>query len=531
MRRWTEPRRGRADPAAAPPQGGYAEAAGARSDWPAKGTSAPRPWRDRLVAAALLAAAGAGAAFAQPPWSLWPLALAGWAFAIWVAARGRLPALAVWIFCAASFAVSMHWLVEPFLIDAAATGWLAPIALVAAAGGLAIFPAVGAGIGALLARRGPARAFAIGAGLGLGEMGRAWLLTGFPWGLPGHVWIDTAALPAAAYLGGHGLTLAVVVGAGLVAALRPAPLALGLAAWAAPWGLAQTLDAAPPPASDAPVLRLVQPNAPQAHKWDPDFVQLFWERGLRLTAGAGEVDAVVWPETALPALLGRSEDVRGVLARAAGGVPVAVGVQRYGPGGDPRNAMALLTGPRGDVALTYDKHHLVPFGEYLPLPAVARALGIGPLAAQLAGTYRPGDGPLTFDLPGVGTVMPLICYEAIFPQYLRGVERPRLLLHLTNDAWFGSGAGPRQHLALARLRAAESGLPLMRAANTGISAVIDARGRVTDALPLNEAGALDVAVPAALPPTPYARTGDLPWLGAYLLLLALAVAARPRARD
>ena len=205
-----------------------------------------------------------------------------------------------------------------------------------------------------------------------------------------------------------------------------------------------------------------------------------------------------------------------------------IGAQRIDADGAPRNALAVLEGPDGDVAHLYDKHRLVPFGEFLPLPGVFAALGLGPLAGQLAGTFAPGPGPETFVLPGVGRVLPLICYEAIFPQVLRRARpRARAVLHLTNDAWFGTYAGPRQHLALARLRAAEFGLPVLRAANTGISAAIDARGRVRASLPLGVAGHLDVAVPPALGPTPYARTGDAAPL-AVLLALAGGLALRGR---
>ncbi|WP_367180542.1 apolipoprotein N-acyltransferase [uncultured Jannaschia sp.] len=146
--------------------------------------------------------------------------------------------------------------------------------------------------------------------------------------------------------------------------------------------------------------------------------------------------------------------------------------------------------------------------------------GIGPLATRLAGTFAPGDGPALLDAPGVGPVLPLICYEAIFPQDIARVARPRAILHLTNDAWFGRQFGLQQHLALARLRAAESGLPVLRAANTGISASIDARGTVRASLPLQVSGHLDPAVPLALPPTPYLATGD--W--AALLLFSLLAA-------
>jgi apolipoprotein N-acyltransferase len=195
-----------------------------------------------------------------------------------------------------------------------------------------------------------------------------------------------------------------------------------------------------------------------------------------------------------------------------------------------RNTAALLT-PEGMIRQVYDKHRLVPFGEYMPGGAVAQALGLRGVAELLANGYAPGPGPELIAIGGgLGRAFPMICYEAIFPGHIRDVPRPDWMVHLTNDAWFGGFSGPYQHLAIARLRAAEQGLPVLRAANTGVSAVIDARGRVLAALALNEAGFLDAPLPRALQPTIYARSGDLPLLVLVGLATstALVVARRPR---
>ncbi|MCK0169319.1 apolipoprotein N-acyltransferase [Jannaschia sp. S6380] len=464
------------------------------------------------------AVAGLSAAFGQAPWGLWWLAFAGFVLGIDAIMRAGRPFIAGLIFGMAHFALALIWITEPFQVDPEATAWLAPFALLGVSVGFGLFWAIAAWAG----RRWLGGAIGVAVALAMVELVRSYLLTGFPWALPGHVLIDTVALSAASVGGAHGLGLAILLGAGAVALRRPVALTVGCLIWAAPFAVGLSLP--PAPADEGPVVRLVQPNAPQHQKWDPEWQGVFWRRGLQETAAAAATPpvAVVWPETALPTLLSNSDDLRPMLAAASGGSPVIVGAQRYGDDGSPRNALVLLDGAAGDIEVIYDKHRLVPFGEFLPLQTVFDAVGIGPMAKRLAGTYAAGPGPSLIDLPGVGSVLPLICYEAIFPQDIRRVARPAAILHLTNDAWFGTRFGPQQHLALARLRAAESGLPVLRAANTGVSASIDARGRVLASLPLGVHGHLDVAVPAALSATPYVKLGD--WVvGLLLVCLALAL--------
>ena len=472
--------------------------------------------------------AGGAAASGQAPWGLWWLALPAFLVGIDAIARARRPFWAGLAFGAAHFALALNWIVEPFLIDPEVTAWLAPLALGGVSLGFGLFWAFAGWAG----KRFLGGPVGVAVAIGLAELLRSYLFTGFPWALPGHVLIGTVALPSAAWLGAHGMGLAVLLGAGLIATFRVPSMAAGLVLWALPFGLGLALPPAPPVAADAPVIRLIQPNAPQHLKWDAEWMSTFFRRGLEETAAdpeGREPDAVMWPETSLPVLLENSDDLRPVIARAAFGKPVLIGAQRYGElDGRPRNTMAMLTGDAGDIAALYNKSRLVPFGEFLPLPGLFDAIGIGPVAAQLAGGYAPGGGPKLVDVPGIGLILPMICYEAIFPQDIRRVGRPRAILHLTNDAWFGTAAGPQQHLALARLRAAESGLPLLRAANTGISAAIDARGRVLAELPLGEHGHLDAALPPALPPTLYLATGDWAALGAFLLLAAALLTLRPR---
>ena len=269
------------------------------------------------------------------------------------------------------------------------------------------------------------------------------------------------------------------------------------------------------------VVRLIQTNAPQNQKWDPDMIPVFFDRNLGFTAAEGKQkpDVIIWPETSVPYLLNRAEDALHVISLAAGGVPVVLGMQRRGENNQYYNSLVVLDAD-GAVGEVYDKSHLVPFGEYVPGGRLAAALGLNGFAAQEGFGFGSGDGLRLVDIPGLGRALPLICYEAIFPEEVGGVmPRPDWLLQITNDAWFGNLTGPQQHLAQARFRAIEQGLPMVRAANTGISAMIDARGQITAMLPLGVAGFLDADLPPRLPATPYSRTGDWP---VELLLIAAA---------
>lgn len=476
--------------------------------------------------AALLALTGAVAGLGQVPFALPLLTLAGLALVMASQrhARGRARAfLDGWAFGTGYFMLTLHWIVEPFLIDVARHGWMAPFALVLLAGGLALFwGAAFAGARALTAGRpGPGTSLAGLVVLWSGaEALRSYVLTGFPWALIGHVWSETPLAQLGALVGPHGLTLLTLAGVALCLAIgaRPA-LALPAAALGLGW-IALDPGPAPPPAAEAPVVRLVQPNAPQAEKWDPDRALFYYERMLSLTAEGDPPDLVVWPETAVPWLLEYAESVLEEVAEAARGAPVALGLQRR-EGARYYNSLAVV-GRMGEVSALYDKAHLVPFGEYVPFGDLMARFGIHGLAASEGGGYSAGARGVVVDLPGIGPALPLICYEGIFAEEVGDYPlRPRLLLLVTNDAWFGQVAGPYQHFALARLRAIEQGLPMVRVANTGVSAMIDGKGRVTASLGLGAAGAVDAALPPALPPTLYARSGDAP----VLVLLALAAAA------
>jgi apolipoprotein N-acyltransferase len=292
---------------------------------------------------------------------------------------------------------------------------------------------------------------------------------------------------------------------------------LGFALGFGLWRLGQPL---PPPLK--PTLRLVQPNAEQLAKWDPARAEDFLNRLLTLTAEKGPADLTIWPETAVPYMLEYAPEVAGLVVEASGGRPVALGIQRE-EGDRFYNSLRVLERDGIETA-RYDKAHLVPFGEYIPFGDIAFDwFGLRAFAAQAGNTYSAGPGPQVLTLGRFGKVLPLICYEAIFPRDVNAMpERADWMLQITNDAWFGVWTGPFQHFAQARLRAIEQGLPLVRVANTGVTAVVDARGRVVEELPFGVMAALDTQVPGALPPTPYVRWGDGPIA---LLLAGVAVLA------
>lgn len=493
--------------------------------------------RPRLLLALV---AGALAATGQAPWSLWPLTILGLA-AVFALARPLVRpaqvALIWWIAGCGYFGLSLSWIVEPFFVDIRRHGWMAPFALILMAGGMALFWGVAGGLARRLVRgRGLAYTCATVLALTLTGVIRGVIFTGFPWALPGHVLIATPVLHLAQIGGAILLSLLILTSALTLpwALTRPH---LRLPVWIVLAGLVWTagllLTPPPPDTQGRPVVRLIQPNIPQHEKWDPLRARDHFERLLALSSEPGTPDLVVWPETAVPAWLEDVPHLMPVLSDAAGPRPLVFGINR-GDGARIYNSLVLLD-PEGEIAEVYDKHHLVPFGEYTPLGDSLGRFGIRGLAQRDGNGFSAGPGARLIDIPGIGATLPLICYEGIFPRDLAAApDRPDLLLLITNDAWFGTVSGPYQHLAQARLRAVEQGLPMIRVANTGISAVIDPAGRLTGTMSLGSQGVRDVALPAPDAPTLYARVGDTPialLLGAALALLALRNRQKPTHKD
>jgi apolipoprotein N-acyltransferase len=458
-------------------------------------------WRPFASVVTLGAVAGTGLA----PFHFWWLSLPALAFAFRLLPRA--PFWLGWGLGLGWFGSTLNWIVEPFLVEPEVYGWMAPFALILMAAGLALFHGLGAW--------GGQRIGSLALGLGATELARGYVFTGFPWALAGHIWIDTPLAQSLAWVGPFGLTCLTLGAAALLARGR---LLLGLGVLGLLWGHGAWVLRQPLPEARAITLRLVQPAAPQALKWDPDEARTFFDRLLEQSAAApgplGKPDLVIWPETALPYLVENDPALPGFITATAG-TAVATGLQRTERKGEELrgwNALAVWDGAGRQIA-AYDKHHLVPFGEYVPFGDLAyRLFGLTAFASQIGTAYTAGPGPRLLDLGALGKVLPLICYEAIFPQDLRGTGRPDWLLQITNDGWFGTFSGPFQHADQARMRAIEQGLPLVRVGNTGASFVTDARGRLTAALPFGPQGHIDARLPGALPPTPYVGWGEIPVL-------------------
>lgn len=439
-----------------------------------------------------------------------------------------------WWFAFGYFFFGLFWIGEAFLVDAARFAWLLPVAVTSMPAGLALFYAAAAAAAVLTSRPGLERVLALAVTLAVAEWLRGHVLTGFPWNVLGYAltW-PLPLMQSAALVGIYGLTLwaVVIFAAPLVMAAdraqggRPissVPLIIALAPLVAMaiYGFAALSRTAPP--DDAARVRIVQPSIPQWEKWQPQNQRSIFELHLELSrqnpagdiSGLNGIDLVVWPEVAMPffplenqqvlseirAVLGPTTRViSGGLRRAMVEPPDAERSATY----DYFNSLLIIAADDAQTRI-YDKIHLVPFGEYLPLQATLEWLGLEQLT-RLRGGFTAGASPRPV-LDGIG---PLICYEAIFPAaVVQGAERPRVFVNVTNDGWFGNTTGPRQHLHQARVRAVEEGIPLIRSANNGISAMIDADGRLLGQLGMDVKGVMDFQLPGARPAPPYARWGD-----------------------
>jgi apolipoprotein N-acyltransferase len=509
-------------------------------------------WRRALVAFT----AGGVSALALAPFDAWPVLFLTFPILVWLvdgAAAGRLggvpsAAIAGWWFGFGYFVAGLYWIGYAFLVDAKTFGWLLPFAVTGLPAFLACYTALGLALARMLWTRGPARLIALAIALTAAEWLRGHLFSGFPWNLYGYALTGPLALAqGAALIGIWGLTfIAVAVFATPAVFMddrtdtrRPwLPLAIGVATLAAlaSYG-AFRLSRTPTAFVDGVRLRIMQPNLQQDEKFNYGAKQRVMNRYLDLSdrstgpqsAGVRDATHLIWPESAFPFLLTREPDA---LAQIAALLPEgtvlitgAVRAPEAPPGTKIERAYnsIYVIDHDGSILSVYDKIHLVPFGEYLPFQNLLEKFGLMQLT-KLPGGFIPGERRRAMTVPRAPRMLPFICYEIIFPGEAMpsGETRPGWMINLTNDGWFGISTGPYQHLQQARVRTIEQGLPLVRAANDGISAVIDPVGRIVKSLPLGTEGVMDASLPRRIGPTLYSRTGDggaILFIGAALIFI------------
>jgi apolipoprotein N-acyltransferase len=531
-------------------------------------------WRRCLIAFA----AGATGAVAMAPFNFFPVLFISMPVAVWLidgcAEVRKKPAgrkvylglpmaplrafSAGWWWGFGYFVAGLWWLGAAFLVDADEFAWALPLGVAGLPAALAIFPGLGFMLARLIWSRGAGRLLAFAAGLSLAEWLRGHVLTGFPWNVFGMAFggnIVTAQF--ASLIGLYGLTIAAIL-------IFSAPAVLGdkAMAWRAGRGLPLPILAAAlalagifgfgvlrlsMAAKDEVAgvrLRIMQPNLAQDEKFRPENKAQILSHYLALSAGGTDKDhsglnginVLIWPESAFPFILSRAAWALAAIGAvlppqtvlvtgAARADDAAYGARRA----RYFNAIQVVTSG-GHILDSYDKVHLVPFGEYLPFQAVFDRLGLHQFV-HIPGGFEAGSRRQLLTVPGLPLVAPLICYEAIFPSEAvpeGPEERPGLLLNVTNDGWFGMTSGPYQHFAQARLRAIEEGLPLIRAANTGISAIIDSYGRVLAELPLGAERVLDGPLPRRIAAPLFARFPLSSVLLLWIIVLSVALAARIR---
>ena len=504
--------------------------------------------------------AGAASAMAMAPFNAWPVLFFTFPVMVWLidgAGAGRwhgLPAAAMagWWFGLGYFVPGLYWIGYAFLVDASTFAWLLPFAILGLPTYLALFTAFGFALARLIWTRDASRILALAACLTIAEWLRGHMLSGFPWNAFGYALTEPLSLAQTASLVGlWGLTFlsvaifaspAVLIDGGPRTRLpwiAPATAVLLLVAMGV-YGMVRL--AQQPTRQVANVkLRIMQPNLPQDARFNYSAKAAVMQKYLALSdratgpqsTGVGDATVLIWPESAFPFFLTREGDamaqIAALLPKGTVLITGAVRAPDVAPGEKITRAYnsIYLIDHDGSVLSVYDKLHLVPFGEYLPFQDWMEKLGFVQLT-KVQGGFIPGLRRRTMEVPNAPRMLPLICYEAVFPRDITSHDdRPGWIVNLTNDGWFGISTGPHQHLQQARLRAIEEGLPLVRAANTGISAVIDPLGRIVARLDLGVEGVLDSGLPAPIAPTIYARSGDLP--AAMIVAITILFAIRRRA--
>lgn len=489
-----------------------------------------------LIAACL----GIFGALAMPPLGFWPILFVIFPV-LWIQLHSCLTTkqvfLMMWLFAFGYFTAGLYWIAAALFVDIAHNWWVLPFAVMGLPALMAFYPAAATALWHRLAWQGPARILLFIVLLSLSDIVRGTLFTGFPWNLWGYAWMDLlSVMQSVAWWGIYGQTLMTLLAVfapllwfqrSYVFPARVFVVAFGMVLlFAVLWGHGR-LSQHYPMQPKQMMVRIVQPNIPQEAKWDAEQRAVHEQDIWRLTSQSAmqAPNIIIWPETAVT-LVG-TDDVRRmeekIQTQLFPQAVLAMGVLDVGWDNKADkpvfyNRIGFYNATMGRLD-AYDKTHLVPFGEYLPYQEY---WPVRPVAFQ-AGRFSPGSGVQTIHLPNLPGFSPLICYEVLFPGDVAAKkDRPQWLLNVTNDAWYGKTSGPYQHLAIARTRAIEEGVPLVRAANTGVSAVIDPLGRIADMLPLGTQGVIDAPLPPALDATFYARHGQAVFYMMCVFLLGLA---------
>lgn len=507
-------------------------------------------WRRLLIAFLLGALMSLGFA----PFHFFPVFLIGFTGILLLlrgVTRGRSALALGWWFGWGHFIAGLYWIASAFLVEPEKFAWMVPFPLLGLPAVLAIFPALALWLTWRLSRDGAFRLAFLAASWTLMEVARGELLTGFPWNQVGYGFgfLDAAMQPAA-WIGVIGLSFLTVLAGG-----APALLLVNRHQWKMPAAVfamvgliigagALRLQAADGVEADSasPVVRIVQANVAQRDKWRPEMIEPNFARHLAMSqpnAGEPRPDIVIWPETSATFLINEHQAARQRIGEVAARLNAIIltGAPRVERTPTVTRAYnsAVAIDSRGEIVATADKRHLVPFGEYLPLRHILARFGLDKLA-QGRGDFSAGTGEGVLDLPDLPNAKALICYEAIFDDSAAtGGERPGWLLSLTNDAWFGTLTGPDQHFAMARFRAVEQALPMVRAAGTGISAVVDGYGQVRARLDLGVSGVISAPLPRFLKDSLFAITGRWPTVAICLIVFitgfVVMISGRRRSRS
>jgi len=513
-------------------------------------------WRRWLIAFV----AGALSVLAMAPFNAWPILFLTFPTLVWLidgAGASRWSGLGTaaaigWWFGFGYFVAGLYWIGYAFLVDAPTFGWLLPIAVIGLPAVAAVYTAAGVALARLLWTRGALRILALAAALTVSEWLRGNLLTGFPWNALGYALTTPLALAqTASVIGIWGLTFIAVAVCSAPATLTDdgtetrwpwLPLAIGVVILAAMGGFgALRLARTPMQLVDGVHLRIMQPNLQQDIRFNYAAKQEVMNRYVALSnratgpqsQGLRDVTHLIWPESPFPFFLMREADALEQITKLLSpGTVLITGAMRLADPDHPAESgvynSIYAIDHTGSIAAVYDKVHLVPFGEYLPFEKILERIGLQELTEQRGG-FLAGDRHRLIAIPGAPIALPLICYEILFPDdAVPPGRRPGWIINVTNDGWFGISTGPYQHFQQARVSAIEEGLPLVRAANTGISAVVDPLGRIIGSLPLGREGVLDAPLPRPIGVPIYARLGDTP--AAIMVMIALIAVVRRRLR-